>query len=389
MKKLINHDVGTYTFNPLARTIVFWNVTITRDQILTITNTTDNTLIYVFADATLGGTFDGTTLTLSYDTSSMSDTDALQIYVDIPDTQQSTNLLSQLNIGDVVLLQDESTGELFTKDQNLARIFGGVEVTDNDGYLKNKMRFDDKLVNGRLGVNGEALGIDCKGYATVGVQLAGSWAGTITFEGRTNTGDYQPINAMATNGTTLITSTTGNGIFRVSTAGIVRFQIRFTAFTSGTLLATLEASGEIGVVSLANPVSGSQTQPLQQRAASFELNTFDTNVSNVFGNAVLYRLGNLTTVDPIVAPTVNPTQPATYTDNRYSRYPQQLPRARVEIGGDQKVPFAQELLTNRMIVSIPEVYSILERILTQLQVLNTMYANATGITPPTGWEESK
>jgi len=389
VKKLINHDIGTYTFNPLARTITFWNVSLTRDQILTITNTTDNTLIYVFADATLGGTFDGTMLTLSYDTSSMADNDALQIYVDIPDIQQSTKLLSQLNIGDVVLLQDESTGELFTKDQNLARIFGGVEVTDNDGYLKNKMRFDDKLVSGRLGVIGEALGIDCKGYATIGIQLAGTWAGTVTFEGRTNTGDYQTLNAIATNGTTLVTSTTGNGIFRVNTAGIVRFQVRFSAYSSGTLFATLEASGEVGMVSIGNPVSGSQTQPLTQRASTFELTTFDTNVSSVLGNAVLYRLGNLSTADPIVAPTVNPAQPATYADNRYVKYPQQFPRLRVESGGDQKLPFAQEVTTNRMLISNPEVYSIFEKILLQLQVLNNMYATSTGITPPTGWEELK
>ena len=389
MKKLIRYDTGNYTFNPVAKTITFWNVNLTREQILTITNTTDNTLIYVFADSTLGGTFDGKVLTLAYDTSTMSDNDALQIYVDIPDVQQPTKLLSQLNIGDVVLLQDESTGELYTQDRNLANILGGVQLSDNDGYLKDKMKFDDKVIAGRLGVLGEALGIDCKGYSTVGVELSGTWAGTITFEGRTDTGNYVVINGMATNGTTLVSSTTGNGVFRFSTAGIIRFQIRFSAFTSGTLLATLEASAEIGAVALSAPVSGSQTQPLTQRSSTFELTTFDTNVSAILGNAVLYRLGNISTIDPIIAPTVNITQPTTYADNRYAKYPQTLPRLRVEIGGDQKLPLAQEITSNRLLIAQPEIYSMMEAILLQLKILNQMYVNVNGNTPPPGWEEIK
>lgn len=387
MKKLIRYDIGDYTFNPTAKTIKIWEVALNKEQFLTITNTTDNTLIYVFADPTLNGTFDGQILTLNYDTSLMSDNDALQIYVDIPDVPQSQKLLSQLNIGDVVLLQDETTGELFTQDRTLAMVLGGRPVTDGDGYLKDKMRFDDKIISGRLGVLGEALGIDCKGYSTVGVELSGTWAGTITFEGRTDTGNWVVINGLATNGTTLVTTSTTNGVYRFSTAGIIYFQIRFSAFTSGTLLATLESSAEIGMVGLSNPVSGSQTQPLSQKSSTFELNTYDTNVSTILGNSVLYRLGNLSTIDPIVAPTVNITQPTTYADNRYAKYPQIQPRLRVEIGGDQKLPLAQEISSNRLLISQPEIYSLLEAMLLQLKISNQMHVDVNGNTPPPGWEE--
>jgi hypothetical protein len=388
MKKLIRHDVGDYTFNPTNKTIQFWNVSLTREQLLTITNTTDNTLIYVFADSTLGGTFDGTLLTLNYDTSSMSDNDNLQIYVDIPDVVQPLKILTELNIGDIVLLQDESTKELYTKDQNLANILGGIPVNDS-GYLKTRTKFDDKIVSGRLGVLGEALGIDCKGYSTVSAELSGTWTGTITFEGRTDTGTYVAINGMAVNGTTLITTITANGIYRFNTAGLVQFQIRFSAYTSGTITATLAASAEVGPIFLTNPISGSQTQPLSQKATTFELNTYDTNVVTVLGTGVLYRLGNLTTLDPIIAPTVNITQPTTYADNRYAKYPQILPRLRVEIGGDQKLPLAQEMTTNRLLIAYPELMSIMEKILLQIQVLNNAFVNSTGITPPPGWEELK
>ena len=386
MKKLIRYDIGDYTFNPANKTIKFWEVNLNKEQFLTITNTTDNTLIYVFADPTLNGTFDGQILTLNYDTSLMSDNDALQIYVDVPDVQQSQKLLSQLNIGDVVLLQDETTGELYTQDRNLANILGGTPVGEG-GYLRVKNKFDDKIVSGRLGVLGEALGIDCRGYSTVGVELSGTWAGTITFEGRTDTGNWVVINGLATNGTTLVTTSTTNGVYRFSTAGIIYFQIRFSAFTSGTLLATLESSAEIGMVGLSNPVSGSQTQPLSQKSSTFELNTYDTNLVSILGTAVLYRLGNLASIDPVVAPTVNITQPTTYADNRYAKYPQILPRLRVEIGGDQKLPLAQEINTNRLLISQPEIYAMLEAILLQLKILNQMYVNVNENTPPPGWEE--
>ena len=56
-----------------------------------ITNVTDGIIIYNFADPTKGGSVsfdsanDQTTITLEHDTTSMSDSDELQIFVDIPE----------------------------------------------------------------------------------------------------------------------------------------------------------------------------------------------------------------------------------------------------------------------------------------------------------------
>ena len=58
------------------------------DQLLLITNTTDNVIIYNFAGSGLGGsvsyntTTNITTLTLQYDSSLMSSSDSLQIFYD-------------------------------------------------------------------------------------------------------------------------------------------------------------------------------------------------------------------------------------------------------------------------------------------------------------------
>lgn len=95
MKQLIGKDIGNYVFDKTAKTITFSNVSFTQEQILLITNTTIQTIIYSFADSTLGGTLIGSVLTLNFDTTSMSNTDKLQIYVDIPDTTQ-LNVLDEL-----------------------------------------------------------------------------------------------------------------------------------------------------------------------------------------------------------------------------------------------------------------------------------------------------
>lgn len=95
MKQLIGKDIGSYVFDKTTKTITFSNVSFTQEQILLITNTTTQTIIYSFADSALGGTLIGSVLTLNFDTTSMSNTDKLQIYVDIPDTTQ-LNVLDEL-----------------------------------------------------------------------------------------------------------------------------------------------------------------------------------------------------------------------------------------------------------------------------------------------------
>lgn len=77
MKKLITD----YTFDASAKQITFAEP-VALSQVLLVTNTTDNTIVYNFASPSLGGVMTGNTLTLNFDSAAMSDTDALQIYVD-------------------------------------------------------------------------------------------------------------------------------------------------------------------------------------------------------------------------------------------------------------------------------------------------------------------
>jgi hypothetical protein len=89
-----------YTFNAATKQITF-NTTdvVSLNQVLIITNVTDNVIIYNFADAAKGGVITNNVLTLTYDTTTMSNSDSLQIFLDLygtPSTDESVVLLRRL-----------------------------------------------------------------------------------------------------------------------------------------------------------------------------------------------------------------------------------------------------------------------------------------------------
>lgn len=108
-------QVKDYTFNKTSKTVTFNDYTsIDLDGILLITNVTSNTIIYNFAATGQGGTVSGNVLTLDYDTSSMSDSDSLQIFYDDPDRNAvSEELITALKemTGRLAVLASMSDGK--------------------------------------------------------------------------------------------------------------------------------------------------------------------------------------------------------------------------------------------------------------------------------------
>lgn len=79
--------IPRYSFNATAKTVTFSDFeTIKLERVLLITNTTDNVIIYNFADPLKGGTVAGNILTLTYNTATMSDTDKLAIHYETKST---------------------------------------------------------------------------------------------------------------------------------------------------------------------------------------------------------------------------------------------------------------------------------------------------------------
>lgn len=127
MKKLETN----YTFNKTAKTVTLNDYTeILQNGLLLITNVTDNIVIYNFASSSLGGTVSGNTLTLTYDTSSMSNTDSLQIFYDDGFVASNSKDDDNLNLVIKELLQQAAIDPIwYDVATNALRITGAVTVT--------------------------------------------------------------------------------------------------------------------------------------------------------------------------------------------------------------------------------------------------------------------
>ena len=85
MAKKLLHD---YTFDASAKQVVLQGV-YKRERLLMVSNVTDNVILFVFNQTNFSLTSfsndlnaQTTTLNLTYDTTSMSDTDVLQIFIE-------------------------------------------------------------------------------------------------------------------------------------------------------------------------------------------------------------------------------------------------------------------------------------------------------------------
>jgi hypothetical protein len=92
--------IPTYTFNASQGVITITNFPqIKQEQILLITNTSVGKIIYSFADPNLGAFVNSNVIYLSADTSAMSNTDSLQIFIEDYFLPSSENTLSSVNVG--------------------------------------------------------------------------------------------------------------------------------------------------------------------------------------------------------------------------------------------------------------------------------------------------
>lgn len=77
------------------------------------------------------------------------------------------------------------------------------------------------------------------GQGSAGVQVSGTFVGTITFYGSINNTTYVAINLFPPTSTTGVSTTTGAGLWTGSIAGLSSIRIGFSAYTSGTANVTI------------------------------------------------------------------------------------------------------------------------------------------------------
>lgn len=143
MKKLIGHDLGSYVFTPVSRSITLSGVTeLSNEQLLLITNTTSGSIIYNFADPTKGATVSASVITLEYDTTNMSVSDSLQIYADVDGVDAMDYNLNSLKI--------------------LNQTPDWSRYADGEAIISEAQKFTASFQD--LGPE-----LDCAGYSTVGL----------------------------------------------------------------------------------------------------------------------------------------------------------------------------------------------------------------------------
>jgi hypothetical protein len=89
--------INNYTFSASAKTVTLTEYSsITLDDIILITNVTTGTIIYNFADPALTAIVTNNVITLAYNTTSMSNSDKLAIYIDNESSPASDEMLQAI-----------------------------------------------------------------------------------------------------------------------------------------------------------------------------------------------------------------------------------------------------------------------------------------------------
>jgi hypothetical protein len=308
LKKLIGSDVGSYVFDPTNRTITVSGIRpFDIENVLLVSNA--GTMIYSFADTSLGGSVTDNVITLTYDTTSMSADDHLQIWIDIPKER---------------LLESEQYGldPEYTYDAGLNEVFGPNPITDGEAIKTAEKSRILRRVDGRFNAVGQELRIDCEGANTIGIQITGTWSATIAFEASIDGGNFAPTYAVLVgysasyptySDTRSIAFANGqNGIFLSNAAGIKTLRVRCSAYTSGI----------VGISMIADSAKPPIGPPIQA--------TYDNNLYGTLGAVQLFSFSHTEGAQQVSAPTISPTQPTSYADNKYAQYPQRFRRIRVE-----------------------------------------------------------
>lgn len=92
----------------------------------------------------------------------------------------------------------------------------------------------------------EVIQISVRSCGGVGLQLLGTWTGTVTFEATLDGDTWVALNMVPSNSATAASTTTGNGCWTANVAGFESVRARFSTATSGTVrayLQTCEAAG--------------------------------------------------------------------------------------------------------------------------------------------------
>lgn len=116
-------------------------------------------------------------------------------------------------------------------------------------------------VTGSITGGAQSVTIDVGAYTAVGIQITGTWSGTLGFDATVDGTTFNDANAVPATGRTSVTTTTTNGIWSAVVNGVDKFRIFSDAFASGTANITLLVNDGAGPPSNAVRLLDSETVP--------------------------------------------------------------------------------------------------------------------------------
>lgn len=140
------------------------------------------------------------------------------------------------------------------------------------------------------------IDVNTAGQGSIGIQVTGTWVGTITFQaslGTQPTSTFVSLLVVPSASTTAVSTTTGNGAWSVAIAGYNQVRVVFTAYTSGTAvvnwritsqaknnLAPAATGGTVTSVGLALPTAVFDISGSPVTTTGTLTGTFDTQTAN-------------------------------------------------------------------------------------------------------------
>lgn len=104
----------------------------------------------------------------------------------------------------------------------------------------------DTTASGSLAAANAVVSIPLNDDSGVNVEISGTWAGTIVFEGTVGGTVFNPLNGVSSSTSAPSSSTTVNGLYRLTPAAVATLQVRMSVFTSGSATIAIRASGATG-----------------------------------------------------------------------------------------------------------------------------------------------
>lgn len=185
-------------------------------------------------------------------------------------------------------------------------------------------------IRANISANGQFVLLPVGGYGSLGIDVRGTFVGTLTFQASINGEDWLSLPALPIGTTTnaaVVTTTTTVGAWLATVAGISQVRVIFTAYTSGSAIVTIRAEDDPSMVyNLSNGAAAGQTvtgtvtanEGTPQTGTAYSLVTAATtngaNIKATAGNLFEIAVSNVTAATIFVKFYNKATAPTVGTD---------------------------------------------------------------------------